>query len=174
VVPFTLVALRQSDAARKTILDAIRGTGQERAIAQPKLEKLPRVDPVGLDDVERTVFSRDGRSVALIGRGWVQVVEVASGNRLFKESSARVACEFAPDGQSLAVVREVRARAIQVGNAHSRGLEAGEGGEGLGSAAATGLGLGAGAFNGSRVLISRSRSLSVVRISRVSPLSTSL
>ena len=91
-------------------------TWQERPIAQPKLEKLPRIGMGGLDDVDRAVFSRDGRSVALCGEGWVQAFDVASGNRLFKESSARTACEFAPDGRSLVIVREVRASAIHAGN----------------------------------------------------------
>ena len=60
-------------------------TGKERPIAQPKLEKLPRIGP-GLDVVDRAVFSPDGRSVALIGGGCVQVMDVASGDRCFKEA----------------------------------------------------------------------------------------
>src|SRR5262245_36679243 len=44
---------------------------------------------------------------------------------------------------------------------------------GLGSAAATGLDLGAVGLDGSRVLTSRSSSLSVVRMKRVSPLKAS-
>jgi len=55
-------------------------TGQERPIAQPKLEKLPRKGLGGLDDVDRAVFSRDGRSLALIGEDWVQVVDVSPGS----------------------------------------------------------------------------------------------
>jgi RNA polymerase sigma factor (sigma-70 family) len=85
-------------------------TGKERPLAQPKLEKLPRTELRGLDDVDRAVFSPDGRSVALIGEGWVQVMDLASGDRRFKETSANWALyskvEFAPDGQSLATVRE--------------------------------------------------------------------
>jgi WD40 repeat protein len=68
------------------------------------------------------VFSRDGRSVAFIGEEWVQVVDSASGDRRFKAPKAlwsgRV-CEFAPDGGSLAIVSEVRARKFQAG--HWRG-----------------------------------------------------
>ena len=91
-------------------------TWQERPIEQPKLEKLPRIGLAGLDDVDRAVFPRDGRSVALIGESWVQVFDIASGDRRFKVSQAQVACEFAPDGRSLTIVREVRAKAIQAGN----------------------------------------------------------
>ena len=48
----------------------------------------------------------------MMGGGLVQVVDVASGDRRFKETSAAVwareACAFAPDGGSLAIVREAR------------------------------------------------------------------
>jgi RNA polymerase sigma factor (sigma-70 family) len=91
-------------------------TEQECPIAQPKLEKLPRIGLRGLDDVDRAVFARDGRSVALSGEGWVQVFDVASGDRLFKETSEPPVCEFAPDGQSLTIVREDRFKRIQAGN----------------------------------------------------------
>jgi WD40 repeat protein len=95
-------------------------TGKERSIAQPRLEKLPREGMGGLDDVARAVFSRDGRSAAMIGEGWVQVVDIASGDRRFKEALgtpfwATKACEFAPNGGSLAIVREVR-KGFQAGN----------------------------------------------------------
>ena len=68
-------------------------TGQERPVAQPKLEKLPRsTGRAGHGvDVDRAVFSRDGRSVALIGGGWVQLVDVASGERRFKAPVATLA-----------------------------------------------------------------------------------
>jgi len=84
--------------------------GKERPIAQPKLEQKTPVGPV-LDDVFRAVFSRDGRSVALIGReGGAQFADVASGDLRFKEPLAPMAGEaggeFAPDGRSLAIVRE--------------------------------------------------------------------
>jgi RNA polymerase sigma factor (sigma-70 family) len=90
-------------------------TGKERPIARPDLEKLPAGPmPDGLDGVNRAVFSRDGRSVALIGRGYAQVMDVASGARRFKEA-ATGPCEFAPDGESLAVVREGPGKAFQAG-----------------------------------------------------------
>jgi WD40 repeat protein len=87
-------------------------TGKELPIAQPKLEKLPRRGLGGLDDVDRAVFSPDGRSIALIGEGWVQVMDLASGDQRFKEALGGFwkVCEFAPDGRSLAIVREVRKR----------------------------------------------------------------
>src|SRR5262249_2496163 len=85
-------------------------TGKHLPIAQPKLEKLPRRGLGGLDDVDRAVFSPDGRSVALIGEGWVQVMDLASGDRRFKQTlgdwSLAVKAEFAPDGQSLATFRQ--------------------------------------------------------------------
>ena len=84
-------------------------TGKEQPIAQPKLEKAARRSPGGCrNGVDRAVFSRDGRSVALIGGGLVQVVDLASGDRRFKERQpplTRAACAFAPDGQSKAIVR---------------------------------------------------------------------
>jgi RNA polymerase sigma factor (sigma-70 family) len=84
-------------------------TGKELPIAQPKLEKLPRRGLGGLDDVDQAVFSPDGRSVALIGEGWVQVMDLANGDRRFKETSGDwsllLKAAFAPDGQSLATVR---------------------------------------------------------------------
>jgi WD40 repeat protein len=96
-------------------------TEKERPIAQPKLEKFPDRGPAGGQaNVNRAVFSRDGRSVAFMGGGLVQVVDLISGDRRFKEAlgngflSTQV-CEFAPDGQSLAIVREVRA-GFQAGN----------------------------------------------------------
>ena len=96
-------------------------TGQEHPIAQPKLEKLPRIE-MGLDVVDRSVFSRDGPSVALIGENWVQVFDVASGDRRFKESTTertvlgRRECAFAPGGGSLAIVREIPNKGFQVGS----------------------------------------------------------
>ncbi len=90
-------------------------TGKERPIAQPKLENFPEPGLAeGLADVKRAVFSRDGRSVAVSSGGWVQVVDLASGDRRFKEGLgapfwATKAFEFEPNGGSLAIVREVRA-----------------------------------------------------------------
>jgi RNA polymerase sigma factor (sigma-70 family) len=85
-------------------------TGKERPIAQPKLEKLPRRGLGGLDDVDQAVFSPDGRLVALMGEGSVQVMDLVSGDRRFKEMSANwlldLKAAFAPDGQSLAAVRQ--------------------------------------------------------------------
>ncbi len=89
--------------------------GKERTIAQPKLGRFPDRGPGGgLANVSRAVFSRDGRSVAMIGGGWVQVVDLASGDRRFKEELgapfwAAKACEFAPSGGSLAIVKEAHA-----------------------------------------------------------------
>jgi RNA polymerase sigma factor (sigma-70 family) len=105
-------SLRKWDLAR----------GKVRPIPQPKLEKLPRKGMEGLDDVDRAVFSPDGRFAALIGEGWVQVFDIASGDRRFKEAMqgfwSRKLCEFAPDGRSLAIVREER-KGFQAGT--SRG-----------------------------------------------------
>ena len=46
----------------------------------------------------------------MIGEGQVQVIDIASGHRRFKEALAMMApqCEFAPDGRSLAIIREAR------------------------------------------------------------------
>jgi WD40 repeat protein len=90
-------------------------SGQEKPISQPKLEKMPPIGPGGGDDdnVDRAVFSRDGRSVALMGGGCVQVCDVASGDRRFKFEGASIfgaVCEFAPSGGSLVVVKEERER----------------------------------------------------------------
>jgi WD40 repeat protein len=88
-------------------------TRKERPIVQPKLEEFPSMGPGGgADRVHRAVFSRDGGSVAMIGEGQVQVIDIASGHRRFKESLAMMApqCEFAPDGRSLAITRDARER----------------------------------------------------------------
>ncbi len=93
-------------------------TEKERPIAQPKLEKFPDTGPAGgLSSVSRVVFSRDGQSAAFIGGGWVQVVDVTTGDRRFKEALGGFwkVCALAPDGRSLAIVREVRKR-FQAGN----------------------------------------------------------
>ena len=94
-------------------------TGSERPIAQPKYEKVPLVGP-GLDAVERAIFSRDGRLVAFIGRGWTQVLDVASGELRFKERSSTNACEFAPDGRSLAIVRRGPPTRIKLADGQTR------------------------------------------------------
>ena len=87
-------------------------TGKERPIVQPKLEEFPSMGPGGgLTGVDRAVFSRDGRSAAMIAEGRVQVIDVASGQRRFKESLAMMGqCEFAPDGRSLALIRVANER----------------------------------------------------------------
>ena len=93
-------------------------TGKERPIAQPKLKKRPRDGMLGgMEPVARAVFSRDRRSVAMIGRGWAQVVDMASGAVRFKAMASALsrACEFAPDGQSLAVAREGPGKMYQAG-----------------------------------------------------------
>ena len=93
-------------------------TGKERPIAQPKLEKLPRDGMLGgMEPVARAIFSRDGRSIAMIGRGWAQVMDIASGARRFK-AVATNGCEFAPDGQSLAVARLGPGKRFQAGRWH--------------------------------------------------------
>jgi WD40 repeat protein len=68
-----------------------------------------------LDQVSRAFFSRDGRSVAMMTNGWVQTVDVATGERRFKASLGSPfwvtrACAFAPNGGSLVIVRELRSR----------------------------------------------------------------
>jgi RNA polymerase sigma factor (sigma-70 family) len=88
-------------------------TGRERPIAQPRLEIFPN-EAGGLDNVSRAIFSRDGRSLAMLTGGWVQVFDVDSGDRRFKATlgaaNLQPACEFAPNGGSLALVRESRAQ----------------------------------------------------------------
>ena len=91
-------------------------TGKERPIAQPKAEKVPDRGPGGGSDVARAVFSRDGRTLALFGGDCVQLIDVASGVRLFKALAMRSAGAFAPDGESLAVVGKMTNRSIQAGN----------------------------------------------------------
>ena len=92
-------------------------TWQERPIAQPKLEKLPRRGMGGPDPVDQAVFSRDGRAVALMGQDWVQVFDVASGDRRFtKTSAARVVCGFAPGGGSLAIAELSAVKKFRAGN----------------------------------------------------------
>ena len=100
-------------------------TGQERPIAQPKRKEqaLPaaRRGPVQ-NDVERAFFSRDGRSVALIGQGSLHVVDLASGDLRFEASLAMSrAGDFAPDGRSLAIVREGRGKEIKLADGRVRG-----------------------------------------------------
>ena len=90
-------------------------TGKEQPVAQPKLEQPPRERMIGLDVVDRAVFSRDGGSVAMIGPRLrlMQVMDVASGSRRFEETLGPSfwgsnSCVFSPSGGSLAIVREVR------------------------------------------------------------------
>ncbi len=92
-------------------------TGKESPISQPKTEELPAAGHApGLSAIARAVFSRDGRSLALIGGGCVQLIDVASGERHFKALAVRSACAFAPDGESLAVVEKMTSRGIRAGN----------------------------------------------------------
>jgi RNA polymerase sigma factor (sigma-70 family) len=97
-------------------------TGQERSIAQPKLEKLPGVGPAGAANpdqvqISRAIFSRNGRTVAMMGDEWVQVVDVASGERRFKERTTSFgACAVSPNGGSLAIGRIIRTEKIQAGH----------------------------------------------------------
>jgi WD40 repeat protein len=90
-------------------------TGAEKPIVQPKLEKLPPSPVGGLDEVNKLVFSPDLRSAGMIGRGWIQVLDLASGNVRFKQQMEDPGglghggeAEFAPDSQSLAVARRGR------------------------------------------------------------------
>jgi hypothetical protein len=94
-------------------------TGKERPIVQPNLENIPSIGPGGGSDLQRVVFSRDGRSAAFIGEQWVQIVDMAGGDRRFKAPKALFpirACEFSPDGASLVMVREARAKKFRVGH----------------------------------------------------------
>jgi WD40 repeat protein len=74
-------------------------TGEERPIAQPKLED-------GLLGPDQALFSRDGRSVVTLGAS--VVVDVASGHVRFKIKELPMAgvAASAPDGRSLAIVRQ--------------------------------------------------------------------
>ena len=82
-------------------------------------ENLPgrqrRLD-LGLDRVSKAIFSPDGRSVAMIGDDGVQVVDVDRGEVHFKETATLTACEFAPDGRSLAIVRRGFGKTIKLAN----------------------------------------------------------
>jgi WD40 repeat protein len=94
-------------------------TGKEHSIAQPMMEELLPQGPAGVSDVARAVFSPDGRSLAVLGGGGVQLIDVASGQLRFKApapGTAGPACAFAPDGRSLAVVGNVTNRPIRAGN----------------------------------------------------------
>jgi WD40 repeat protein len=94
-------------------------SGKEHPIARPKMEKLPPRGPGGSTDVDRAVFSPDGRSLALLGGDCVQLIDVDSGQLRFKAPApgfGRLACAFAPDGRSLAVVGNVTGRKIRAGN----------------------------------------------------------
>ena len=61
-------------------------TGKELPSPSRSWRSCPAMDSGGLDDVDRAVFSPDGRSVALIGAGWVQVIDLASGDRSLQGS----------------------------------------------------------------------------------------
>jgi RNA polymerase sigma factor (sigma-70 family) len=92
-------------------------TGKERPIAKPRIEEVPPWVPgPGLGNlVDRALFSRDGHSLALMTGEFVQVMDVASGERRFKADVNRMVCAFAPDGESLAVVGNVTRQAIRAG-----------------------------------------------------------
>jgi WD40 repeat protein len=86
-------------------------------------ENLPgrqrRLD-LGLDRVSKAIFSPDGRSVAMIGDDGVQVVDVDRGEVHFKETAMLTACEFAPDGRSLVIVRRGFGKTIKLANGRMR------------------------------------------------------
>jgi WD40 repeat protein len=71
---------------------------------------------LGLDRVSRAVFSADGHSVALMGNDWVQVVDVDRGDVHFKVTAMLTACEFAPDGRSLAIGRRGFVKKFKLAN----------------------------------------------------------
>jgi WD40 repeat protein len=99
-------------------------TGAERPSSRPTPTKEAGADRrkrrVG-GDVERAFFSRDGRTVALLGRGSLRVIDLASGDLRFEESSWSSAGAFAPDGRSLAIVREGRGKEIKLADGRVRG-----------------------------------------------------
>ncbi len=97
-------------------------SGEELPIAQPKLERPP-------SNGGPAFFSRDGRSVAMIREylvrvensvrvyeNSVQVFDVATGERRFKEAPVGSVCEFAPGGESLAIVKEAPGKRLRVGS----------------------------------------------------------
>jgi RNA polymerase sigma factor (sigma-70 family) len=97
-------------------------TGKEQAIAQPRLPKEPQADQRRVpNDVDLAFFSRDARSVGLIGQGRVSVVDLASGEVRCEHPSWHIAGAFAPDGQSLAVVRQGPGKEIKMADGRTRG-----------------------------------------------------
>ena len=89
---------------------------------EPKLERPP-------SNGGPAFFSRDGRSVAMIREylvrvensvrvyeNSVQVFDVATGERRFKEAPVGRVCEFAPGGESLAIVKEAPGKRLRVGS----------------------------------------------------------
>jgi WD40 repeat protein len=92
-------------------------TGKERPIAQPMIEHLPSDGLGGLNPVVRADFSPDARSVALLGGGWLQLVDVATGRLRFKAAAPGVGGPaFAADGRSLAVVGKTTGKTLQAGS----------------------------------------------------------
>ena len=91
-------------------------TGKKCSIAQPKLRKVLRDGEEVPMEVERAIFSRDGRTAAFMGQGCIQVIDVASGDLRFKDSSVDQACAFSPTGGSLAIVRAKRSEVFHAGN----------------------------------------------------------
>ena len=69
-----------------------------------------------LSEVNDAVFSRDGQSLALIGKNAVQVVDIAHGEPRFTTLSRFSACTFAPDGRSLAIARRGIGRRFELAN----------------------------------------------------------
>jgi WD40 repeat protein len=91
-------------------------TGNERPVIRPMLERGDDREV----DAHFTFFSRDGRSMAVASlEGSILVIDVPTGRVRFETSSAirdpeyignvnhQTCLEFAPDGQSLAFVRQV-------------------------------------------------------------------
>jgi WD40 repeat protein len=100
-------------------------TGEECPIARAKRKQEGEPAPpkrADGNDLERPVFSRDGRSVALIGRGPSHVVDLASGDLRFKAPAPMSrSSEFAPDGRSLAFARQGRGKEIRLADGMIRG-----------------------------------------------------
>lgn len=99
-------------------------TGKERPTVPSRVEKGPPPDPQkprARNEVDEAVFSRDGRSAALIGLVQARVVDTATGDLLFEAPCWDAAPDFAPDGRSLAIVRLGRGKEIKLADGHVRG-----------------------------------------------------
>lgn len=80
-------------------------TGEELP-ARPILRGEPPYEPDMIPEIDEAHFASDERTVALIGRSELKVVDIASGNLRFKEKSVGQAIAFAPNGRSLVVHKQ--------------------------------------------------------------------